>query len=179
MSRVEEMTTARVAPSQAIRLLTTTRRFEQWVAPDITIVPLTQASMLGPGDRFRLEVLGGITFQYLVEAITDREVVFSLRGPWSGRERWSFVADGAETIIRRVHEVDGGSPAGLLAWGTVGRPLVMAHFKLELSRFRALAEREPGVRGEIRPTSETARDPPTAEPDAPASGDRTFPIDDV
>lgn len=179
MSRVEELTTVRVAASQAIRLLTTTARFEQWVAPDITVVPRTQAPVLAPGDRFRLEILGGIAFEYQVEAITDREVVFSLRGPWSGRERWSFVSDGAETIVRRVHEVDAGSPAALLVWGTVGRPLVMAHFKLELARFRALAEREPGVRGEIRPPSETMREPRGAEDEHQASHERSFPIDDA
>ena len=178
MRRVEEMTTVSVSASQAIRLLTTARRFQEWVSPDITVVPLTSAPVLGPGDRFRLEVLGGITFDYLIEAITDREVVFSLSGPWSGRERWSFVADGADTIVRRVHEADEGTPVGLLAWRTIGRPMVMAHFKLELVRFRALAEREPGTRGEIRPASEPRAVPDTDAPDATSARDRSFPIDD-
>jgi hypothetical protein len=149
MSKVEEMTAVAVAIPQARRLLTTFARFTEWVAPDITVTPVTVSAPLAPGDRFRMEPPGGIHFDYLVEAVSDREVVFSFSGPWGGRERWSFVADGAETIVRRVYEVTEGSVLASLAWRTVGQALVAAHFKLELSRFRAAAERDPGPRAEI------------------------------
>jgi hypothetical protein len=99
--------------------------------------------------------------------VSDREVVFAFQGPWSGRERWSFVADGAETVVRRVYEVQDSSVLGELAWRGVGRPLVLAHFKLELSRFGAAVERDPGPRAEIEPP---AGDAPSAAP--------SFPIDD-
>ncbi|MGH7719809.1 MAG: hypothetical protein ACREON_13325, partial [Gemmatimonadaceae bacterium] len=101
----------------------------------------------------------------------------SFTGPWSGRERWSFVADGAETIVRRIHEVDEGSLASMLAWRTVGRPLVIAHFKLELWRFRDLAEREPGPRAEIPSPAPDAGTPRT-DPSS-STGGRGFPVDDV
>ncbi len=52
-----------------------------------------------------------------------------------------------------------------LAFNTVGRALIAAHYKLELARFRALVERHPGPRAEIEAP---------AEPAAP----RAFPIDD-
>src|SRR5918912_2652089 len=149
MSRVEEMTALRVAPAQAMRVLVTAERFGEWVAPDVRVTPLTVSPTLAPGDRFRLDVMGRVSFDYTVEAATEREVVFAFRGPWSGEERWSFIADGAETILRRVYDVQDGDGLALLAWRTVGRPLVSAHFRLELSRFRALAERDPGPRAEI------------------------------
>jgi len=149
MTRVEEMISVAVSPQQAMRLLVTTARFADWVSPDITVTPLTKAPMLSPGDRFRLTLLGGFTLEYLLEAETDREVVFAFSGPWRGEERWSFIADGSDTIIRRRYEVRDGGVLALLAWETVGRALVLGHLKLELSRFRALVEREPGARAEI------------------------------
>lgn len=138
-----------VSPQQAMRLLVTAASFSGWVSPDITVTPLTAAPRLSPGDRFRLSLLGGLTFEYLLEAETDREVVFAFTGPWSGEERWSFIADGSDTVIRRRYEVRSAGALALLAWETVGRALVLAHFKLELSRFRALVQREPGIRAEI------------------------------
>jgi len=150
MERIEEVTVAAVAVPQALRALTTTSRFDQWVAPDVTITPLTRTETLGPGDRLRVSVMG-MAFEYLVEAVSEREVVFSFSGVWSGRERWSFIADGAETLIRRVYEVTDGSAAAALLWRTVGKMLVLAHFKLELARFRASVERDPGPRAEIEP----------------------------
>lgn len=175
MSRVEEMTAVAVAVAQARRLLTTFARFEEWVAPDIRVTAVSVSGVLAPGDRFRLEPPGGLHFDYVVEAITDREVVFSFSGPWGGQERWSFVADGAETIVRRVYEVTEGSILASLAWRTVGQPLVAAHFKVELSRFRSAAERNPGPRAELeaRPLNER----PAAAPDA-ASRPFSFPVDD-
>ena len=168
MSRVEEMTALRVAPAQAMRTLVSADRFAEWVAPDVTVTPLTVSPTLAPGDRFRLEVMGGVTFDYTVEAATDREVVFAFRGPWSGEERWSFIADGAETIVRRVYEVRDGDGLALLAWRTVGAALVIAHLKMELARFRALAERSPGPRAEIEPRAEAPRGP-----------DLPFPVEDA
>ena len=167
MERVEEMTVINASVAHAMRLLTT-GRFAEWVAPDVTATPTSVSATLAPGDRFGLEIMGGVRFDYLVEAISDRDVVFSFSGPWSGRERWSFVSDGAETIVRRVYELDERSPIPTLAWRAVGRPVVAAHFKLELARFRALAERELGVRGEIEPG--------VAAVDAPPP--RPYPIDE-
>jgi uncharacterized protein YndB with AHSA1/START domain len=149
MSKVEEITSIRATPGQAMRALANPARFAEWVAPDVTLTPHTRAASLAPGDRLHLEILGGAKFDYTVEAATDREIVFSFFGPWSGEERWSFIADGAETLVRRVYDVrDAGGLAGL-AWPTVGRALVMAHFKLELMRFREMVERNPGPAGEI------------------------------
>ena len=170
--RVEELIVVRASAAQAMQTLLTAARLPEWVSPHLTVSPLTDASTLGTGDRFRLHVLGGITFDYLVEATSEREVVLSFRGPWSGRERWSFVPDGAETVVRRVYEVDEGSLAGELAWRTVGRALVIAHFKLELSRFRDAVERHPGPRAEIAA-------PPNEKPSTTPEGDRPpFPVDD-
>jgi len=168
MTRVEEMISVAVSTQQAMRLLVTTSRFADWVSPDITVTPLTKAPKLSPGDRFRLALLGGFTLEYLLEAETEREIVFAFTGSWRGEERWSFIADGSDTIIRRRYEVQEGGVLALLAWETVGRVLVIGHFKLELSRFRALVEREPGARAEIeyRPSS-----PQSAE-------SRSFPIDE-
>jgi hypothetical protein len=70
-----------------------------------------------------------------------------------------------------VHEVHGGSLVGALAWNSVGRIGVMAHFKLELSRFRDLAQREPGVPAEIE--APPPRESLGAEPEPPS-----FPVDD-
>lgn len=170
MTRVEELTSVAVSPQQAMRLLITVAQFPHWIAPDINVTPLSSSPKLAPGDRFRLSLMGGIRFEYILEAETDREVVFTFSGPWSGEERWSFIADGVDTIVRRRYEVRGGSVLALAAWETVGRPLVLAHFKLELSRFRALAEREPGVRAEIdhRPSS----------PASAAEQSHGFPVDE-
>jgi hypothetical protein len=168
MSSVEEMIAVRVSSPQAMRALTTTSRFAEWVAPDVAVVPLTRSASLLPGDRMRLEVLGTIRFDYVVEAVSEREVVFAFQGPWSGRERWAFIADGADTLVRRIYEVSDGSPAATLAWATIGRPLVIAHLKLELARFRAVAERDPGPRAEIEPGAANAA----------GRGRTSFPIDD-
>ena len=143
------MISVAVSAQQAIRALVTAARFADWVSPDITVTPLTAAPRLSPGDRFRLTLLGGFSFEYLFEAETDREIVFAFTGPWRGEERWSFIADGSDTIVRRRYEVRDGSALALLAWETVGRAVVLGHLKLELARFRALVEREPGVRAEI------------------------------
>ena len=66
MTRVEEMISVAVSTQQAIRLLVTTARFADWVSPDITVAPLTAAPKLSPGDRFRLTLLGGFAFEYLL-----------------------------------------------------------------------------------------------------------------
>jgi uncharacterized protein YndB with AHSA1/START domain len=149
MSRVEEMTAVRATPAQAMRALLSPARIRQWVAPDVTVTVHGSTDRLLPGDRFSVEGLAGPRFDYQVEAASEREVVLSFSGPWRGEERWSFVADGADTIVRRAYDVTGADGLAALAWRTIGRPLVLAHFKLELSRFRDLVEREPGVRGEI------------------------------
>jgi hypothetical protein len=167
MNRVDELTTVAATVPQARRVLTDVSRFHDWVAPDITVTPLSGASTLDPGVRFRVEMVGAISFEYHVEVVSDREVVFAFHGPWSGRERWSFVADGDETVVRRVYEFQDSSVLGELAWRSIGRPLVLAHFKLELSRFRAAVERDPGPRAEIEPRTDDA--PPAAP---------SFPIDD-
>lgn len=168
--RVEEMIAVRAAIPQAMRALLTPARMMTWVAPDITVVPLTSAPILGPGDRFRIESVAGPAFEVEVEAVSDREVAFSFTGPWSGRERWSFIADGAETVVRRVYEVEGaGSGLAMIAWQMIGRMLVAAHYKLELPRFRAAVERDPGPRGEI---AARAREP------EPAASPPPFPVDE-
>ena len=164
MDRVEEMTVIKASVAHTMRMLTA-GRFAEWVAPDVTATPIAVSAALAPGDRFQIEILGGVRFAYLVEAISGREVVFSFSGPWSGRERWSFVPDGAETIVRRVYEIDERSSIPTFAWRAVGRPVVSAHFKLELARFRAAAERDPGPRAEIeRGESAEASPPPSSYP---------------
>jgi uncharacterized protein YndB with AHSA1/START domain len=165
MSRVEEMIAVRAAPPQAMRVLTTAARFAEWIAPDITVHFHTASPTLSPGDRFRIEILGRVSFDYTVEVATDRDLVFAFHGPWSGEERWSFVPDGAETIVRRVYEVRDGSTVAMLAWQTAGRPLVGAHYKLELSRFRDVVERHGGPRAEIAPRHAS----PAPEPAPPPS----------
>jgi hypothetical protein len=149
VSKIEEIVAVRATPAQAMRALVTVARLGDWVAPDVTLTPRTRAATLSPGDRLRLQVLGGPAFDYAVEAATDRELVFSFRGPWSGEERWSVIADGAETLVRRVYEVRNTHGLTGLAWPTLGRALVAAHFKLELARFRNMVERSPGPAGEI------------------------------
>ncbi|HEX6965653.1 MAG TPA: hypothetical protein VF166_07615 [Gemmatimonadaceae bacterium] len=186
MERIEDMTAAAVAVPQALRALVTTSRFAEWVAPDVSFTPLTRADMLGPGDRFRVSVMG-MAFEYLVEAVSEREVIFAFSGAWSGRERWSFIADGSETLIRRVYEVSEGSLAMALLWRTVGRMLVLAHFKMELARFRTSVERNPGPRGEIEPSSRArsvhhdSERPASERPESDASTSEPaspFPIDE-
>jgi hypothetical protein len=149
VSRIEEMIAVGATIPQAMHHLLTIERMRAWIAPDMALLPRGTSPMLSPGDRFRLEALGAVGFDYVVEAITDREVVLSFDGPWTGSERWSFVADGAETIVRRAYDVTDDSVAAWTVWNTVGRPLVLAHYKFELSRFREAVEREPGPRGEI------------------------------
>ena len=149
MSKVEEIVAIRATPAQAMRALTTVARFDEWIAPDVTLTPHTRAPVLSPGDRLRLQIFGGPAFDYAVEAATDRELVFSFRGPWSGEERWSVIGDGAETLVRRVYDVRDAHGLAGLAWPTLGRALVVAHFKLELMRFREMVERQPGPAGEI------------------------------
>lgn len=149
MSKVEEIVAVRATPAQVMRTLVTVARFDEWTAPDVTLTAHTRAVTLSPGDRLQLQVLGGATFDYVVEGASDRELVFSFTGPWSGEERWSIIADGAETLVRRVYDVRDTHGLTGLAWPTVGRALVMAHFKLELARFRDVVERSPGPAGEI------------------------------
>ena len=163
MSRIEEMVAVRATLPQAMRHLLTVDRIRAWIAPDMVLIPRGGSPTLAPGDRFRLEALGTVGFDYIVEAITDREVVLSFEGPWAGSERWSFVADGAETIVRRAYEVSDDSLAGWSAWTIVGRPLVLAHYKFELSRFRDAIEREPGPKGEIEGEVDARRREKTLE----------------
>lgn len=151
MSDVEEMIAVRAAPAQAMGALLTPSRMREWVAPDVTVTAQTATERLLPGDRFRVEGIVGPAFDYQVEAATEREVVLSFEGSWRGEERWSFVADGADTIVRRTYLVQESAGLAGIVWRTFGRAVVMLHFKLELSRFRDLLEREPGVRGEIEP----------------------------
>lgn len=169
MDRVEEMTAVAASAARALDVLLSTDDLERWVAPDVSVIRLTSASRLGPSDRFRIQALGVFTFDYMVEAASEREVVFSFSGPWSGSERWSFIADGAETIVRRVHEVNDVSLPAALAWHTLGRLAVMAHFKVELARFRELVEREPGERREIEAAGSHPREVPPAKSPASSS----------
>src|SRR5690242_10843067 len=121
MSRIEEMTTVRATAAQARNALTNSSRLTSWIAPHVTLEPISLSPTLTPGDRFRLDAPGAPAFDYLVEAVSDREVIFSFDGPWRGRERWSFVADGAETIVRRTYEVEEANALADLAWRTIGR----------------------------------------------------------
>jgi len=171
MSRIEEMIAVGATIPQAMHHLLTVDRMRAWIAPDMALLPRGSSPTLAPGDRFRLEALGAVGFDYVVEAITDREVVLSFEGPWMGSERWSFVADGAETIVRRAYDVTDDSVAAWTAWMTIGRPLVLAHFKFELSRFREAVEREPGPRGEIEGWREGSQPAKRFEP-------LDFPVDE-
>jgi hypothetical protein len=166
IGRVEELIAIRAAVPRAMGALLTMARFHEWMAPELTLVPLTRSSSLVPGERFKVEIVGELGFDYEVEAVSAREVVFSFRGPWSGRERWSFIADGADTLVRRVYEVEDASLLSTLAWRGIGKPLVIAHYKLELSRFRDMVERDPGPRAEIE------------APPAPPPSSTTFPVDE-
>lgn len=179
MTRVEELIVVPATPAQAMRALLTVARAHDWMAPDVNLVPRTSSPVLGAGDHFALELFGGMRFEYVIEATSDREVALSYDGSWRGQERWSFVADGAETLVRRSYEVYGGSPLAAFAWGTVGRVVVAMHIRFELSRFRAAIERDPGPRGEIEATS----GPLHSTPRDPAAGDGgavrpPFPVDD-
>ncbi len=169
MSDVSAMTAVRSTPQRAREVLLTVARFGAWMSPELTLRVRGGATKFKPGDHFRVEVPGGMGFDYEVEVVSDREVVFSFRGPWSGRERWSFIADGAETIVRRVHDVVEESGVDGLLWRVVGRPLVAAHFAWEMARFRATVEREPGVRGEIEPRGSRAPSAGAAKGEAGAS----------
>ena len=171
MSRIEEMIAVGATIPRAMHHLLTIERMRAWIAPDMALLPRGSSPTLAPGDRFRLEALGAVGFDYVVEAITDREVVLSFEGPWMGSERWSFVADGAETIVRRAYDVTDDSVAGWTVWMTIGRPLVLAHFKFELSRFREAVEQEAGPRGEIEEGREGGRSAKRLEP-------LDFPVDE-
>jgi len=181
MNGVEEMITVAAPAARARRVLVggsgapsagTELSFERWIAPDITLTPIVMSAPLSPGDRFRLALPGDIGFDYLVEAVSDREVVFSFRGLWDGRERWSFVADGAETIVRRSYEVEERSLVASLAWRTLGRAFVLAHLRLELARFRDAVARDSGAVAEL----EEAR---VEQASLAESGRRaSFPIDE-
>ena len=164
MSRIEEMIAIGATIPQAMHHLLTIDRMRAWIAPDMALLPRSDSPTLAPGDRFRLEALGVVGFDYVVEAITDREVVLSFEGPWTGSERWSFVADGAETIVRRAYDVSDDSVTGWTAWMTIGRPLVLAHYKFELSRFREAVEHEPGPKGEIEGPGRGEQDRKRFEP---------------
>lgn len=163
MSRIEEMVAVSAAVPQTMRQLLSLDRMKAWIAPDVVLVPRGGSRTLAPGDRFRLEVIAAIGFEYVVEAVTDREVVLSFDGPWAGTERWSFVADGADTIVRRSYEVNDDSVAAWTAWTTVGRALVLAHYKFELSRFREAVERDPGPVAEIEGRQQRRLDFPVDE----------------
>ena len=177
MTRVEELVVVTATPAQAQRALLTVARAREWMAPDVHLVPRTSAPSLGVGDRFALELFGGMRFEYVVEATSDREVALSYDGPWRGQERWSFVADGAETLVRRSYEVEGGSPLAALAWGTVGHAIVAMHMRFELSRFRSAIQADPGFRGEIEATSGPMRSTPLEASDDTQAGP-SFPVDD-
>ncbi|HJR42933.1 MAG TPA: hypothetical protein VJ812_12635 [Gemmatimonadaceae bacterium] len=172
MSRIEEMTTVRAGAAQAMALLRDHRRTAEWISPDLVFAPLSVSPLLTPGDRFRVSLLGGIGFEYLVEAITDRELVLAFWGPWTGRERWSFVADGAETIVRRTYEVTDLHGVPALLFDTAGRAVIGAHYKLELPRFRAALERDPGPRAEIQ-AGESSAERPVAGAES-----RSIPVDE-
>jgi len=175
MTRIEELVVVPAAPAQAMRALLTVSRARDWMAPDVDLVPRTSRPVLGAGDHFALELFGGMRFEYVIEATSDREVALTYTGPWHGTERWSFVADGADTLVRRTYDVLGGSPLAALAWGTVGRAVVAMHLRFELSRFKSALEHDPGPRGEIEASSGPLRSAPD---DAPASNRPPFPVDD-
>ncbi|HEU4641432.1 MAG TPA: hypothetical protein VFS44_03185 [Gemmatimonadaceae bacterium] len=186
--RVEEMIAVRATAARAMDVLLTVARFREWQAPDVTMTPRAGAPRLTVGDRFDLEAVVGVRFACLVEAVSGREVVFAFDGPWSGRERWSFVPDGAEIVVRRVYEVEPRGALEGMAWRTVGAALVAAHYKYELPRFRDVVEREPGPRAEIEPPApvppvRAERAPEArggaAEGGAGPSDAPPFPVDDA
>lgn len=169
MSRVEELVAVRAPVAAVRRAVVEPVRARDWMAPDVHLRLRGAGGALAPGDQFRIELLGGLGFDYIVEAVSDREVAFSFKGPWDGTERWSFVADGAETLVRRIYEVERGSPLAMLAWETVGRPLAGAHLRLELARMRALVERESWPAAEIAPGSVRRVPPATPAATAPSA----------
>ena len=171
-SRVEEMVTVRASAAQAMAFLRDHARAAEWMSPDLTFTPSAVSPALTPGDRFRVSLLGGVGFEYLVEALTDRELVLAFWGPWTGRERWSFVPDGAETIVRRVYEVTDLESVPSIVWETAGRAVIAAHYKVELPRFRSAVERNPGPLAEIQSGESSA------ERRAPSAERRSFPVDD-
>lgn len=177
MTLVEELVAVPGVPAQAMRALLTPARAREWMAWDVRLTPRQGGATLGTGDRFTIELFGGLEFDYLIEATSDREIVLSFDGPWRGHERWSFVADGAETLVRRSYAVEGGSVLAALAWGTVGRAVVSAHLRHELSRFREAVAREPGPRGEIAAAS-LREDVPVREVSGDAGRRPPFPVDD-
>jgi len=179
VSRVEELVALRASVAAARRALLEPARAREWMAPDVSFRPRGAGAVLAPGDQFRIELVGGWGFEYVVEGVSDREVVLSFKGPWDGTERWSFVADGAETLVRRVYEVERGAPLAMVAWETVGRPIVAAHLRLELARLRSLVERDPGPAAEIAPSA-VRRVPPSGEPESPPepTAPLPFPVDD-
>ena len=179
MTRIEELIVVPATPAQAMRALLTVARAHDWMAPDVNLVPRTSSPVLGTGDHFALELFAGMRFEYVIEATSDREVALSYDGPWSGEERWSFVADGAETLVRRSYEVHSGSPLAAFAWGTVGRAVVAVHIRFELSRFRSAIERDPGPRGEIEATSGPLHSTPRDASSGAGGATRPpFPVDD-
>ena len=188
LGRVEEMVTVRASAAQAMAFLRDHRRAGDWMSPDLVLTPLSVSPLLTPGDRFRVSLLGGLGFEYLVEAITDRELVLGFWGPWTGRERWSFVADGAETIVRRVYEVTDLQTVPSIFWETAGRAVIAAHYKVELPRFRSAVERNPGPRAEIEAATGDSRfeirdspgDSGRESDESPISNleSRSFPVDD-
>lgn len=177
--RVEEMIAVRAVPARTRRALLAVAEMRRWVAPDVTVAPAAGAAVLAAvletGDRFALDVMGGLRFEYLVEGITDRDVAFTFTGAWSGREKWSFVPDGAETVVRRAYEADDASLVAMVAWQTLGRGLVALHYRMELARFRTHCERDPGDGGEIQPGPAAA--PVLPEPGT-SDGALPFPVDD-
>jgi hypothetical protein len=178
--RIEEMIAVRAGAAQTMRALLAIGGWQAWQMPDVTVTRTAAHPMLGPGDRFRLEGLAGVRFDYVVEGVSDREVVFAFDGPWRGTERWSFIPDGAETLVRRTYDVEGASPLAALAWRAGGRAVVSAHFKLELGRFRSVVEREPGVRAEIEAPRGAVAEPGEARARGAASEppEPPFPVDD-
>lgn len=184
MTRIEELVVIRAPAAAARRAVLSVAAMREWSAPDVAIVPPSRAE-LAVGDRFRIEVVGGFAFDYVVEAASDREVVFTYDGSWRGIERWSFVPDGADTVVRRAYTVEGGSLSASLLWATVGRAAAGLHLRYELSRLRDLVEREPGPRAEI-PASAASHVVPPAHPSPeppggegqPGAGTTPFPVDD-
>lgn len=172
--RVEEMIAVRASIARTRRALLTLAEMRRWAAPDVTVVRSGSTPELAAGDRFHLEVFGGLRFEYLVEGISDRDVAFTFTGAWSGREHWSFIPDGAETVVRRSYEADDRTLLWAVGWQTVGWALVALHYRAELRRFRALCEREPGDGGEIEGGGAS---PVLPDPDS-SGGGLPFPVDE-
>jgi hypothetical protein len=73
-----------------------------------------------------------------------------------------------------VYELEDDPSLIGLAWRTSGWLVVSAHYKLELARFRAAVERDPGPRGEI----EAPPYRPEASVPPPSSSPPSFPVDE-